>query len=243
MSRPDDVLRECWGALVGPRPEGAPRHDADGAIDGVVGRYCEPHRRYHTAAHVASVLGHVDRLTGVYAAVDAAVVRAAALFHDVVYDPASTTNEADSAEYAVTVLSSFGWTQTRLDRVAELIEATAGHVDPDTTVAGTHDGQLAVAPQPDDAVRQVDDMDVLLDADLSILGASPSAYADYVAGVRFEYRHVDDELWTIGRAAVLRSLVGRWAIYRTPVMHNERETQARTNLADELAALGASPIG
>ena len=214
-------------------------------VEDVVARYREPHRRYHTAEHITSVLGHVDRLSGAEDCVDldVAVVRAAALFHDVVYDPGSSTNEPDSATYAVHALAGLGWAQPRLDRVAELIEATADHLGPPGHGGGDGAGGSARAGGACDSLRsggashRADDMDVLLDADLSILGASPAAYADYVAGVRFEYSHVDIEHWVSGRTEVLSRLIGRSAIYRTRSMHHEREARARINLAGELAAL------
>ena len=110
------------------------------------------------------------------------MVRAAALFHDAIYDPRSPTNEADSAPLAAGALAP-----ARLGRrsawhaVAALIEATAGH---DTAVA-RGDAEAAV----------------LFDADLAILGSSPAEYQAYVTGVRAEYAHVDDAGWRTGRAS------------------------------------------
>lgn len=143
------------------------------------------------------------------------VVIAAALFHDVVYDPRSATNEADSAVLAVDRLRPLGWSEARLDSVVALIEATAGHVATDAATA------------------------VLLDADLAILGGRPDDYAAYVAGVRYEYGHVPDEQWRVGRAAVLRAFFDRPRIYATATMFEAREAQARRNLADEIRALTA----
>jgi predicted metal-dependent HD superfamily phosphohydrolase len=138
---------------------------------------------------------------------------AAALYHDAVYDPRSSANEADSAALARRALGDAGWNDERCNRVAEMIMATADHL------AG--DGETAA----------------LVDADLAILGAEPSAYAAYVNGVRREYAHVDDDSWRVGRADVLRRFLRRDRIFHTEAMFERRERRARANLHAELAAL------
>jgi predicted metal-dependent HD superfamily phosphohydrolase len=206
VSSPEAALRRCWSDLGG----------ADETVaDDLLARHREPQRRYHTAVHVMWVLRHVDEL--VDDRVDAPVVRAAALFHDAVYDPRSTTNETDSAALASRALSPLGWAPERVRLVAELIEGTARH-DP-----------VVAAARPDAAV--------LFDADLAILGSSPAEYQAYVTGVRAEYGHVDTAGWRAGRAAVLRGFLERDPIYTTAAMRAARERRARANLAAELASL------
>ena len=109
--------------------------------------------------------------------IDADAVRLAALFHDAVYDPMRSDNEARSADLAVQVATELGWPTERCDTVHRLVMATARH-----------------SPTRDDEA-------VLVDADLAILGSSPAEYAAYVHGVRHEYAHVDDDSWRTGRAA------------------------------------------
>jgi predicted metal-dependent HD superfamily phosphohydrolase len=210
VSSPEAALRRCWHGLGGVD---------DAPLDELLAHHREPLRRYHTAVHVMWVLRHVDELLADPVAddVDAPVVRAAALFHDAVYDPRSPANEADSAAVATRALTPLGWAPARLARVAQLIEATAGH---DAAVTVGHA-----------------DAAVLFDADLAILGSSPAEYQAYVTGVRAEYRHVDDVAWRTGRAAVLRGLLARQPIYATTTMRAARERRARANMAAELAAL------
>ncbi|MCU1400242.1 MAG: hypothetical protein JWN62_3351 [Acidimicrobiales bacterium] len=210
MISADDELRATWREAAGTS------HPSIEQL--LVDRHAEPHRRYHTAEHAAWVVHHVDAL-GQVMSIDTEhleEIRVAALFHDIVYDPRSSTNEADSADVADEALIEVGWSATRRARVRTLILATA-----------THDAESPEA-------------EVLLDADLAILGAEPDAYRRYVAGVRFEYEFVDESAWRIGRSTVLRSFLDRAQIYSTPTMAREREAMARSNLATELAELDHS---
>jgi predicted metal-dependent HD superfamily phosphohydrolase len=223
VTAPEVELGRVWRRLVGVDAGRA----GDAALDELLARHRQPHRRYHTATHVMWVLRHIDDLAAANTPVDLDAVRAAALFHDAVYDPRSPTNEHDSAVLARRVLADCGWESARVERVAALIELTAGHV----------------APRADDWADDGADTgadtgaDILLDADLAILGAEPADYRAYVTGVRAEYAHVDDDAWRVGRAAVLRSFLDRPAIYRTTSMQAARERRARANLSAELADL------
>ena len=212
VTAPEVELGRVWRRLVGVDTGRA----GDAALDELLARHRQPHRRYHTATHVMWVLRHIDDLAADSTPVDLDAVRAAALFHDAVYDPRSPTNEHDSAVLARRVLADCGWEAARVERVAALIELTAGHDPAGDTDLGA---------------------DILLDADLAILGAEPADYRAYVTGVRVEYAHVDDDGWRTGRAAVLRSFLDRPAIYRTASMQAARERRARANLSAELADL------
>jgi predicted metal-dependent HD superfamily phosphohydrolase len=222
VTAPEVELGRVWRRLVGVDAGRA----GDAALDELLARHRQPHRRYHTATHVMWVLRHIDDLAAANTPVDLDAVRAAALFHDAVYDPRSPTNEHDSAALARRVLADCGWEPARVERVAALIELTAGHV----------------APRADDWADDGADTgaDILLDADLAILGAEPADYRAYVTGVRAEYAHVADDAWRVGRAAVLRSFLDRPVIYRTTSMQAARERRARANLSAELAELQRS---
>jgi predicted metal-dependent HD superfamily phosphohydrolase len=87
-------------------------------------------------------------------------------------------------------------------------------------------------PEPDDANGCA-----LSDADLSILAAAQERYDEYVAAVRSEYAHLDDEVFAAGRAEVLRALTDTPALFRTAHGRSEWERSARANVARELAGL------
>lgn len=186
-------------------------------LDRLLARHREKHRRYHTAAHVAWVIRHVDELASVEPIDHLDEVMAAAFYHDAVYEPTYPANERASARLARRDLTSIGWDADAVERVASMIEATE-HGAPE---AGTLTGDTAV----------------LLDADIAILGADPAGYSTYVTGVRAEYRHVTDDDWRTGRAAVLEKFLERPAIYCTPTARDRWETRARANLTAELASL------
>jgi predicted metal-dependent HD superfamily phosphohydrolase len=187
-------------------------HASEAALERVVTRYREPQRRYHTVNHVAAVRQLAGELLREVIVEQDVTVRLAAWYHDAIYDPHSSTNEADSAELARTELVVLGIDGAVIDSVARLITATAGH-------------------NPTRA-----DEAVLLDADLAIFAAQPASYQTYVSGIRFEYNFVDDDAWRTGRAAVLRSFLDRDVIFHTDAM-KPHERQARINLSSELGAL------
>ncbi|MEU4829354.1 metal-dependent phosphohydrolase [Streptosporangium sp. NPDC023615] len=196
-----EKLMTRWRALAGPGAERLGRE--------LIARYEEPHRRYHTTAHLEAVLAGVDALAGHAEHPD--LVRMAAWFHDAVYDPRRGDNEERSARLAERALPGTGPAPEAVATVARLVRLTL-----------THD------PAPGDA-----DGAVLCDADLAILGAPEEVYAAYAAAVREEYAFVPDEAFRTGRAAVLRSLLELPAIFH--VAGPERE--ARANIEAELGRL------
>lgn len=218
VTAPEVELGRAWRQVVGDHPPTG----ADEAWARLLARHRESHRRYHTATHLLWVVRHIRDLWPADGCLDdLRVALAAALYHDAVYDPRSSTNEHDSAEVAGQELGTLGWAEHPLQRVRTLIEATAGHLAPDDETAPVQDPVL----------------DVLLDADLAVLGAEPTVYEAYVRGIRAEYRHLDNVAWRRGRSAVLHTLLARPTLYRTHHMRAARERRARANLAAELAVL------
>jgi predicted metal-dependent HD superfamily phosphohydrolase len=209
MARVEEELRARWSAVLGSG------HDATVALDGLLGRYREPQRHYHTLAHLLRALRDVDALLDNVEVPDADAVRLAAWFHDAIYDPMAANNEEASAALAARALAELGQPAERQDAVVRLVLATA-----------THEPTL-------------DDEAVLIDADLAVLGADSATYSAYARGVRREYEHVDESAWRDGRAAVLRAFLERPAIFHTAPMAR-LEARARANLTAELAGLDAS---
>ncbi|MEU9090239.1 hypothetical protein [Streptomyces sp. NPDC048428] len=181
--------------------------------DNLLARWAEPQRRYHTTAHLAAVLDHIDTLAG--HAADADAVRLAAWFHDAVYRPDRSENEERSAVLAERALPEAGVPAATTAEVARLVRLTVSHDPAD----GDSNGE------------------VLCDADLAILAAPPKEYAEYAARVREEYGFVPAEAFREGRAAVLRQLLELPRLFRTPHGTAEWEARARHNLSTELELL------
>ena len=213
MAGDEQIVRSAWRSL--PAAGGLSTAERSRLLDGVLARHREPHRRYHTVAHVGWVLRWIDRLATTVAIPSVHLVRLAAIYHDAVYDPRASDNEARSADLAVEAARTLGWSDADAAEVHRLILATAGHE--------VGEGDLAAA--------------VLLDADLAVLGAEPEAYRAYAAGVRTEYAHLDDATWRAGRPAVLRRFLDRPAIYATEPMRDTHERRARANLTAEIVSL------
>nr|WP_042195238.1 hypothetical protein [Kibdelosporangium sp. MJ126-NF4]CEL21834.1 hypothetical protein [Kibdelosporangium sp. MJ126-NF4]CTQ92613.1 hypothetical protein [Kibdelosporangium sp. MJ126-NF4] len=175
----------------------------------LVRRYGEPHRAYHNAEHVTAVLREARAIADV-STQDWAILALAICTHDVVYDAKPGDDERASAEWARQHLTAAGVPDSHIVKVEELVLATLGH-------------------QSDDELAHI-----LLDADLSILGAEPDVYDNYAVAVRMEYSGVPDDAWRQGRAAVLRTLLDRDALFHTPAGSARWDRQARANLRREL---------
>lgn len=203
-------LAEAWlrtAARVGARG------DVAGSGATLLSRYADAGRHYHDLTHLDEVLRNVDELADAARAPD--VVRLAAWFHDAVYDPRADDNEEISARLAESMLAAIRVDDAMVAEAARLVRLTAGH----------------------DAADDDPDGAVLCDADLAILAADETRYAEYVAGVRAEHAHVPDDEFARGRAAVLQHLLGQPSLFRTPTAHTAWEAIARANVVAELARL------
>ena len=175
--------------------------------------YRQRHRHYHTARHIQACLEQFDAVRG--DAADPHAIELALWFHDAVYNPYRADNEQASADWATRFLRDNGAPASLHGRVHALIMATRHEA-----VADGHDAAI------------------LIDIDLSILGAGAEAYEAYRRAVRREYRWVPGPLFRRSRRAVLASFLERERIFLTERFHASREAAARRNIAAELDRLG-----
>lgn len=180
---------------------------ADQKFDEIATAYAGPGRYYHTLDHVLAVLDTVESLASHAKNLNA--VKLAAWLHDVIYDSKASDNEERSAEYAERLCQELSIPEDQ--RVAALIRKTKTH-----DAAGDVDAQ------------------VLLDADLAILGASESDYQAYAAKIRQEYAWVPEADYRKGRRQVLEKFLTRPKIYH---FLSQLEGPTRQNLAAEIARL------
>ena len=177
---------------------------APALVELLAGAYAEPQRAYHTAAHIAEVLGWFDVVADDVGWEDPSAVYAAIVFHDAIYVPGAKDNEARSAAWCLAEGFS--------DRGAQLIELTARH------------GGLAPGDVDDEAAR-------FLDCDMAILAADLAAFAEYDRQIAFEYQHVPAEAYRTGRRAFLAGVLAKPRIFLSEYFHTRLDARARANLA------------
>jgi predicted metal-dependent HD superfamily phosphohydrolase len=209
-----DLLHAWRDAL----PPAAPAPAASRVGDDLLARWHEPHRHYHTAEHLATVLAIIDEY--VATAADARAVRLAAWYHDAIYDTTRVDNEEASALLAEATLPDLAVPPSQVLEVARLIRLTASH-DP---LPGDRNGGL------------------LTDADLAILAAPLDEYRAYTLAIRQEYAHVPDVAFATGRASVLHTLLSLPRLFHTPLLRERWEDAARQNITWELTALRNNPL-
>lgn len=178
----------------------------------LVASYSEPHRKYHTTQHLDECFQHLDEVRAEAERADE--VELALWFHDAIYDTLRKDNEKRSAEWARESAIAAGLSSAQANRVYALILVTMH-----------------------DAVAAGRDAAVLVDVDLSILGADAARFDEYERQIREEYSWVPGPLYCKARRQVLRGFLDRERIYSTEYFHAHRETQARENMARSLDRL------
>jgi predicted metal-dependent HD superfamily phosphohydrolase len=174
--------------------------------------WSEPHRRYHTLQHLAECLRWLDdpRLRG--AMREPGEVELAIFLHDLLYDTARSDNEQRSADEARAMLSAIdGVASERVDRVCAMILATKDHR------------------------ARTDDERVMLDVDLSILGADDARFGEYERQIREEFHWVDADAYAMGRRAALAGFAERRPIYHSEALRAALEERAHENLSRAIA--------
>ncbi|MGO2111461.1 MAG: DUF4031 domain-containing protein [Pseudoclavibacter sp.] len=184
--------------------------------ESLLGRWTEPHRRYHDDVHLYDVLLALDQLADDGATVTAEV-RLAAWFHDAVYEGRTGEDERASAEVARAALGGLVVADAVVSEVVRLVLATL----PGEPSPGADDANAAL----------------LLDADLAIFAAGDKRYRAYTEAVRAEYAHVPDAQFRAGRASILAAYLERAHVYSTTAGRRTWEARARANVSAEIAAL------
>jgi len=181
-------------------------------------RYAEPQRHYHTLAHIAACLAEAARFE--LEPRTRQIVELAIWFHDAIYDPTAHDNEARSSALFRAHAAASKLDSDMIDDVTRLIEATCTHE------SGVGDDERA--------------LQVFLDIDLSILGASAERFHAYEQDIGQEYAHVSLPLYRSMRAQVLRKFLARERIFKTAELSKIYEAQARSNLENSIRALEQS---
>ena len=180
----------------------------------LIARYSEKHRHYHTLQHLRECLEQFDAVRTM--AQRPAVLARARWFHDAVYEPQRHDNEALSAAWARDAVLQAGLSAEVAQRIHALIMDTL---------------HLQAPAEPDARL--------LVDVDLSILGADPARFDESDAQIRAEFAHVPEAEFRQGRRRVLNGFLARPRLYNTERFYQACELQARANLQRSLARLAA----
>jgi predicted metal-dependent HD superfamily phosphohydrolase len=167
--------------------------------------WSEPHRKYHTLQHLSECLSAFEPVRAM--SPHSAGIELALWFHDAIYDVKRSDNEARSADWATAELQKAGASAGSIRLVHDLIMITRHAALPQTL-----------------------DEQVLVDVDLSILGADERRYAEFELQVREEYSFVPGFLFRMKRKSILKTFLDREHIYSTQHFRERLEKSARRNL-------------
>jgi predicted metal-dependent HD superfamily phosphohydrolase len=172
--------------------------------------YTEPNRQYHTLSHLNQCFEELDQTNWTPA------IEFALWFHDIVYDPSQFNNEEESVKIAINAMGLLQISQRCPERVLvpQMILATKSHK----------------------RTSDIEDLNLFLDIDLSILGQKSEIFDQYEKQIRKEYEFVPHEMFNLGRKSILNSFLAEKEIFYTPNM-KKYETQARENIQRSLNSL------
>jgi len=176
----------------------------------LLARYREPHRHYHTVVHLDDCLAQAQQVRTQFQ--QAGEVEFALWFHDAIYDTRKSDNEQRCADWARQSAVAAGVNAAAADRIHALILSTR---------------HAALPLDPDAAL--------LIDIDLSILGAEAARFDAYETEVRSEYHWVPMFLFNLKRKQLLREFLARPHIYSSSEYQRRLEARARANLARSIA--------
>ncbi|QQG44968.1 MAG: N-methyl-D-aspartate receptor NMDAR2C subunit [Candidatus Sungiibacteriota bacterium] len=179
--------------------------DPEPPYEQLVGLYSQPHRCYHTLAHIEHCLKEFDAVWHFARSPNA--VEMALWYHDAIYVAKAKDNEEKSAELAARVLRSALVPDTFVQEVVRLILKTKHDAPP-----ADFDAQLVV------------------DIDLSSLGLPEDVFEKHGEEIRREYWWVPDALFAEVRSQIFKSFFSRPTIYLTNFFQEKYEKQARRNL-------------
>jgi predicted metal-dependent HD superfamily phosphohydrolase len=206
---PEQVITDEWERAIGPKIAPEQQSAAEYFLDETLRAYSEDGRYYHTLVHVADC---ITKLASYQDREDYAELFLALLWHDVVYDTRSGTNEEDSAMLAGEMMDVLKLDGS--DTVSRLILATKSHM----------------AEKEDEAL--------ICGIDLSILGGSQEQYDAYREGIYNEYAWVEPGYFRTKRREVLESLQASGLMFVHPDFVHLNEP-ALHNMQQEILQLAA----
>lgn len=167
---------------------------------------------HHKRLHIVDCMNELYQVKHLLQ--DPDIVECALLFHDIIYDPTSKTNEADSATFADKILTQWWLPREFIQKVQLLILATQ-HTDKWSDI----------------------DSNYIMDIDKSILGKEPRKYTQYATDIRREYAIYSDAQYAQWRKDFLTGVLNTTPLFQTEYFQEQYEEQAKINITNELTTI------
>lgn len=199
------------------------------ALEALKSGYSSPQRVYHGWEHIEDLLRKLEVFHSLASRLD--LIKSTVFWHDAVYqfhhdDGTLRPDSENVADSARLFLQYSEHTSVERDAIEDMIMATAEHM-----------GELHSSPEYYPGYSK--DRDLLLDLDLSGLGASWNHFCRMEEKIRREFAWVAEEDFRKGRGDILKKLLAKPSLYRRGETYALWEQSARSNLARRMAELGS----
>jgi len=175
-------------------------------------KYNSSKRFYHNLNHINDLIDlSIVYKSGIY---DLEVMQLSIFYHDVIYNAIKKDNELKSAIFCKKHLEKISFPKEKIEKCYNYILATKNHES-----------------------NNENDLNYLLDFDLSILASQSTDYYNYIKQIRKEYSIFLDIIYYAGRKKVLQHFLKQKKIYKTEEFFSNFENIARENLNKELKNL------
>ncbi len=178
--------------------------------DDLFKQYQHASRHYHNMEHIQNCLWELDQLQN--QSIDKPSIELAIWYHDVIYSPASKSNEIKSAKKMKEELGHFV-SKIDLDDVSKMIQS---------------------GPRNDSNLT--DSEKYFFDIDYSILGQREFEYMAYRQNVRLEFIAVPSWIYHLKRKSFLKNTLKN-GIYQTEEFRARFEETAVKNILSELSKM------
>jgi len=171
--------------------------------------YTGKKRHYHTLQHLENLWVQLNEVKDEIQHWD--VMFFTLFYHDIIYNPIKSDNEARSAQLADKRMQQISVATELIMLCKSQILATQSHIKSSNN-----------------------DTNYFLDADLSVLGQEWESYTQYYENVRKEYAIFPDFVYKPGRKKVLLHFLAMERIFKTHYLFQKFEFLAKQNLQKEL---------
>jgi len=169
----------------------------------ITAKYDESHRHYHTLKHITEILSLIEsaeKNIKSSAELEFKALKLAALFHNIIYDPKSSTNEDNSANYYLELRKDIDSEELK-KIVVELIHDTKTHTPK------TYWGKMFCS------------------YDLAVFGKPFDQVIEYEKKIRKEYQFVDWDVYKKERIEILTKFLDNDIIKDSYIKFNNIKNQ------------------